>query len=220
MVCHSTEHMPQHGRVAALRIRQVVVQPTANNQATLVGLAEVHAGAEGSHDRVHHRLQRFGNKGLQRIAGHGQAETRKARNDARMACHRHTDLFGTDVAKVRLDANHAAFRRLAETRDLAVLQDIHAERRSGARIAPSHGVVAGRAAAGLHETTEHGVTRIGCRVQQRNALLHFFACEHEGVDAVQVHGAHPAVTGFHVVARMQHVHDTALAEHDVVVQVL
>ena len=137
-----------------------------------------------------------------------------------MARHRHADLLGTDVAKVRLDANHAAFRRLAETRDLAVLQDIHAERRSRTRIAPSHGVVAGRATARLHETTEHGVARIGCGVQQRNALLHFFACEHEGVDAVQVHGAHPAVTGFHVVARMQHVHDAALAEHDVVVQVL
>ena len=81
----------------------------------------------------------------------------------------------------------------ADARDLAVLDDVDAERVGRARIAPGDRVVARRAAAPLQRRAEHRIAQIGADVERRaERLAPRAGVEPLVVDAVRAVGVHDA----------------------------
>ncbi len=104
--------------------------------------------------------------------------------------------------------------------DLAVLDDIDAERARGARIAPGHRIVSRHAAATLQRGAQDRMAQVGRDVQRRTECLGLLRRQPFVVDAVQPIGMHMALEHLHVVHRMRQHHHAARRVHDVVVQLL
>ena len=107
---------------------------------------------------------------------------------------------------------------LHEARHLAVLDDVHAERIRGARVAPGHRVVPRGAGAPLQEPAEDREARLRGHLQERGLRGHLRAAEDVHIDAVHAHGVGPARDRLQVMAAVRQDHKSALAEHDVEVQ--
>ena len=200
---------------AALAIAVVLIDAGADHQIPLVALADVGVNRVAHHDRGENRLQRLRDQRLQRMALDGQAEAGHAGDHRRMARGHDRDLPRLDEPPGRIDADDRAVLA-ADTRDLAVLDDVDTERIGRAREAPGHGIVPRHPATALQRGTEHGITRV--EVDEGNPLLHLGRRQHLGVDAVQPIRRDAPLDVTHVLQRVPQVHDAALAEHHVVVQ--
>ena len=126
---------------------------------------------------------------------------------------------GPDGAARRLETGDApAVAR--DAGDLAVLDDVDAERVGAARIAPGHGVVAAGAAARLVVGAEDRIAAVGIVVDDRHDLLHLGRRDHAAVEAGEPVGVRGALEGAELVLGLaQHEH-AARGEHDVEVQLL
>ena len=130
----------------------------------------------------------------------------------------------TPILRVRImprlvsSASTAPLRVAPDARDLAVLDDVDAERIGGARIAPGDRIVPRRAAAALQRRAQHRIADVGLDVERRAECLRLFGGQPFIVDAVAAVGMHMALDDLHVVHRVRQHHDAARREHDVVVQ--
>ncbi len=103
---------------------------------------------------------------------------------------------------------------------LALLDDVHAPRIRRARESPRNRVVPRNAGAALQGGAEYRVTRIRRGIDEGNRLRDLFGIDYFGIDTVQTVGVDAAFDVAHVLQRMTQVVHAALAEHDVVVEVL
>ena len=147
----------------------------------------------------------------------GQADAGHAGHHAGVTRRHDRHLFGFDEATRGVHTGDLA-ALAANAGDLAVLDDVHTQGVSGARKAPSHGVVTRHTGAALQRSAEHGVA--GVQVDEGDHLLDLFGCDHFGVHTVEAVGVDAALDVAHVLQGVAQVHDAALAEHDVVVDVL
>jgi hypothetical protein len=93
-------------QAAGLRIGDVGIRPGADDHLALVRLR--HMGVDGvrNHDARHHRLDRFRDQRLQRIAVERHYPYARPRNDDRsVAGGDDADLLSSDVSDRRLDTN-------------------------------------------------------------------------------------------------------------------
>ncbi|CAI8351017.1 MAG: Uncharacterised protein [Rhodospirillaceae bacterium] len=204
---------------AALPVGNVLIHARADHQFTLVGLGDIGVDGIRHHHGVDCRLDRFRDQRLQRVALHRQVEAGHRRQHRGMSGRDQPDLLGLDRPLGGLHAlDHAAFDIKAG--DAAVLDDVHAHLVALAGVAPGDGVVAGGPTAGLERGTQHGIASTPAQVDARYLFLHTCGVEIDGIDTVEPVGVHPPLGVAHVGDVVGEVHDPALAEHDVVVQVL
>src|SRR5690606_26835861 len=129
----------ENRQVAPLSIGRNAVQRTADDQFSLVRLADINARVRRDHHRIENRLYRFGNAGLQGIGVDRQPEPCLGGEYRGMPGHSHAGSLRPYRAARRHDA--ATTSALDdEIGDLAVLYDIHANAASSARITPGHGI--------------------------------------------------------------------------------
>ena len=102
---------------------------------------------------------------------------------------------------------------------LALLDDVHAHRRTGPRIAPGHGIMPRRAAARLIEGAQHRIAR-PVDIDDRHQFLDPVRSDPFGLHALQHVGMHRAQIAPHLVMGLGQHQQAARAEHDVVVQIL
>lgn len=169
------------------------------------------------HDRIDDGLDRLGDERLQRVtldrqphAGHIGKRGRVSGGDDR-------DLLRLDEALHRIDPGDLA-AVAANAGHLAVLDEIDARRIGAAREAPGHRVVPRHAAAPLKRGTEHRIAAV--EVDGRLDFLDLLRREVLGIHAVEPVRIDAALRIAHVLQRMREVHHAALAEHDVVVEIL
>ena len=115
------------------------------------------------------------------MAGRGNADARRA-----------------DEAAGGLDAADRAVGVAPDAGDLAVLDDVDAQRVGGARIAPGDRIVARGAAAALQGGAEHRVADVA-NVQRRAEGLGLLGRQPLVVDAGGAVGVHVALEDLHVV---------------------
>ncbi len=101
------EHLQQPGdhgflrrQIAALAMRRHAVEPAAEDQLPLVGLADIGSGAEIEQHRVEHRLHRLRHEGLQRIGLDRQPRTRHRRKAGRGTCGRQRNTRSARIVPV------------------------------------------------------------------------------------------------------------------------
>ncbi len=143
-------HVLDGRQIAALGVGVVAVDIAAEDEAALVGLADVEMPRAEGDDLVDHGLEALRHEGLQHVALDGQAQARHRRDLGGAPGAGEADLLRADEAARRLHAEHAPALD-ANARDLAVLDDVDAALVRRAGIAPRHGVVAHRAAAPLQQ---------------------------------------------------------------------
>ncbi len=135
-----------------------------------------------------------------------------------MARDDHAKLVAADGSLRGLDTRDlAALGRHAG--DLALLDHVHAHRRTGAGIAPGHRVVARGAAAFLVKRAEDRIAR-PLDVDDRDKLLDLIRPDPAGFDPLQVVGIDGALVATDLVFGLAQHQKPAGGEHDVVVQVL
>src|SRR3546814_7849485 len=121
-----------------------------------------------------------------------------------MARHRHAYRVAADRAEAGL---HAAYVAVLddEAFNLAVLDDVDAQRRCRAGVAPGDGVMPGRASAWLVQAAENRKARRLVKTGNVGADARFVM--QVGIDAVEAHGIGRASQHLHAMAVMsQHPH--------------
>ena len=205
--------------IAALGVGIVAVDIAAEDEAALVRLADVEMpGAEGD-DAGDDRLQGFGDERLQYVRFDRQIDAGFRCQKRRMASDGEADLFGVDRAARRLHAGDGAGCVAQKACNLAILDDVDAQRGSGAGVTPDDGVVARRAAAPLQEAALNWEARI-VEIQERRHAAHIVGVEQFGIDAVESHRVATPGVSVALCVGVEEVHDPALADHRVVVEVL
>ena len=116
-----------------------------------------------------------------------------------------------------LDRLHRTLLVAPDADDLAVLNDVDAQRIGGAGVTPGHGIVPRGAAATLQRGPEHRVADVAY-VQWRTEFLGLLRAQPLIVDAVGAIGMHVALDHLYVVYRVGQHHDPSRREHDVVVE--
>ena len=132
----------------------------------------------------------------------------------------HADPLGRDRPTRRLDAGDRAGGVAADRRHLAILNDIDAAGRSGARIAPGDGVVPRRAAAPLQRGPDDRIANVARDVEKRAEGLRLIRGQPFVVDAGQAIGVNVALADLNVMRIVREHHDPARRIHDVVVELL
>ncbi len=168
-------------------------------------------------DGVEHGLDGFAHHGLQGVAGDGQAKSGQRRQHRTVAGGRDADTLRLDPPPVGVPPRHPAIL-LDEVRDLAVLDDVHAQRGGGARIAPGHGVMPRRAGPPLRESAENGQTRLGDKSSAGASAPTSSRVSSSAAMPFIAHGIGPARHGIQVVAAVRQHDQASLAQHDVEVQ--
>ncbi len=102
--------------------------------------------------------------------------------------------------------------------DLAILDDVDAERIGRARIAPGDGVVARGAAAPLQGRAQHRIADVVFDVERRAEFLGLGRFQPLIVDSAAPVGVHVALEHLNVVHGVREHHDAARREHDVVIE--
>ena len=202
-----------------MRVGGVGVDAGADDELALIRLTDVDVHRVRHDDAVEDRLDRLGNERLQGVALDRQAEAGHAGEHARMSGDDDADLLRADRPARRLDACDAAARNL-EGRHLAILNDVDAEAVGGARKTPGDRVMAGNARAPLQSGAEDRVAQGGAHVEDRAEGLDARRIEPLGIDAVQAVGIDAPARLAHVAQIVGEVHDAALGQHDVVVEIL
>ena len=208
-----------HVRRAALRVRVVRVDPGAHHQLALVRLADVHVDGVGHDDVRVDRLEQLRHQRLQGMALQRQADPGHRGHHRRMARSDDRHLPGGDRPANGFDADGATVLD-GDARDLAVLDQVDAEGVRRPRVAPRDVVVLGDAAARLVGRAEDRVAHVGRHVDDRAQALDVLGLEPLGVDAVEPVRVDPPHALADVVQVVGQVDDTALAEQQVVVELL
>ena len=208
-----------HVRRAALRVRVVRVDPGAHHQLALVRLADVHVDGVGHDDGRVDRFEQLRHQRLQGMALERQADPGHRGHHGRMARGDDRDPPGGDRPARGLDAGDATVLH-GDAGDLAVLDQVDAEGVRGPRIAPRDVVVLGDAAARLVGRAEDRVANVGRHVDDRTQALDVLGLEPLGVDAVEPVRVDPPHALADVVQVVGQVDDAALAEQQVVVELL
>ena len=136
-----------------------------------------------------------------------------------MACDNDAHLARGDRAPGGLHAGHPAGRHV-DAGDLAILDDVHAARVRRPRKAPGDGVMARVAAPPLQGAAHDRVARVRRGVEDRAEGLDLFHGQELGVDRVEPVGVDPPGRLLQVVDVVDQVQHAALAEHQVVVELL
>ena len=172
----------------------------------------------GHHHHIHAGFDGLGHQGLQRHGLDRQAETGHFGHLTRVASDDDAQFATADVAFGGLDpADLTALGPHAG--HLALLDDVHAHGRTGAGIAPGHGVMARGAAARLPQRPQHRIAR-AVDVQDRAQFLDAGGADEFGHHPLQRIGMGGAQIAAHLMVGLGQHHDTARREHDVVVQIL
>ena len=124
-----------------------------------------------------------------------------------------------DGAACRLDAGHFAVFAF-DARNLALFENIDAECVGRTREAPGNRIVPRNPGAALQRSPEDRIARRRRRIDNRNCFLDLLRSHDLGIDAVQPIRRDASLDIAHVLQSVTEVVDAALAEHDVVVQVL
>ena len=148
----------------------------------------------------------------------GRREAGHRRDARRIAGDGERHLLRADGPPRGLDADGAAALDL-DAGDLAVLDDVDAERVGGAGVAPGDRVVAHRAAAPLQQPALDREARI-VEVEHRRQPAHALGVEQLGIDAVEAHGVAAPGIGVALRVGMEEIEHAALADHGVVVELL
>ena len=208
-----------HVRRAALCVRVVRVDPGAHHQLALVRLADVHVDGVGHHDVRVDRFEQLRHQRLQGMALEREADPRHRGNHGRMARSDDRHPPGGDRPAYGFDADRATVRH-GDAGDLAVLDQVHPEGVRRARVAPRDVVVLGDAAPRLVGRAEDRVADIRRHVDDRIQALDVLGPKPLGVDAVQPVRVDPPHALADVVQVVGQVDDAALAEQQVVVELL
>ena len=107
-----------------------------------------------------------------------------------------------------------------DPRDLTALDHVDAQPIRAAREGPRDVVVLRDAAARLVRRAEHGIPDMVARLDDRADLLDAVRVDPLRVDAAEAVGVHAAAALAHVAEAVREVQDAALAEQDVVVELL
>jgi hypothetical protein len=201
-----------------LGIGHVLVRAGADHELALVGLRDVGVDGVGHHHAGKHRLHRLGDERLEGEALERHPQAGLLHDHAGVARRHHADPRGADEAAGGLHPLHRPVEGAADARDLAVLDDVHAERIGRAGIAPGHRVVAGGAAAPLQGRAHDRVAQALGDVERRAEFLGLFRRQPLVVDAVEAVGVDVALEALHVVHVVGEHHHPAGRIHDVVVQ--
>jgi hypothetical protein len=148
-----------------------------------------------------------------------QLEARHRRHLRCMPGHRQPYSARADLAARGLHADDA-LALAQESRHLAILDDVHAQRVGGSGIAPCDRVMPGGAAARLEKAAINRKAGILREIEMRDHALHLLARQQFGVDAVQPHGVAAPRIGVHLRVGVGEVQHAALREHHVEVEVL
>ena len=169
-------------------------------------------------DAGQHGLEPFGDEGLQHVAFNGQAHASLGHEAARGARDGAADFACTDEAFSGLHAQTFALFDL-EAGDLAILEDVDPVLVGAARVTPGHRVMAHRAAAPLRQTALDGEAGV-VEIEERVFAFDRVEVEIFGIRAVQLHRVAAPDEGVALRVGMDQVHDPALADHGVVVEIL
>ena len=133
-------------QIAPLGKRIVAVDIAAHDQLPLVRLGNLEMRRTKGHHRIQAGFDRLADHGLEDVGLNGQAHPRHGRQLCRMSGHRQADPAAGNIPARGFQAGDAA-PVPADTRNLAILNNINASlvRRPG--IAPGHRVMARGAAA-------------------------------------------------------------------------
>ena len=138
---------------------------------------------------------------------------------AGVTCDRYADFPGADKAARGFNAED--FVALAfEAGNFALLNDVDTTLISTACITPGDCIVARGAAAWLSNTTNNREAGVFREIEVRHQFADAVDIEDFRVDTVQTHRVGAANSGVALCVGVEQVHDAALAEHHVVVQVL
>ncbi len=144
----------------------VAIDAGAYHQFALVGLAHIGMHLVGHDDRGHDRFYGFRYQGLQGVAFQGQANTRHGRQHRGMPRRYNAHQGRANITQGGPHALDPA-RLDIETRDLAILDDIHALFVGTPGIAPGDRIMAGHAGAALQGAADDGIADVGVQVQDR-----------------------------------------------------
>jgi hypothetical protein len=150
---------------------------------------------------------------------HRQPEARQLCQHAAVPCRREADPAGEDPAAAGLHPRDPV-AVLDEAGDLASLDQVHTQLVGPPGQRPGDVVVLGDAGAGLEGGTEDRVTGVGGDVEDGADLGDLVRPEPFGVDAVEAVGVDPADAVADVLRGVREVEHAALAEEEVVVQLL
>ncbi len=131
----------------------------------------------------------------------------------------HADFLRGNVAPRGLDASHLAAFTL-DARDLAILDDIDTEGIRRPCIAPGDAVMTGNAAAPLQGCAKNRMPCFFRDIDDRAEFPHPVRIQPFRIDAVQAVRIDPAHPFADIAKTVGKVHDTTLAQHDVVVDLL
>ena len=148
----------------------------------------------------------------------GHLHTQESTDRAAMPGDCEDDLFRLDVAAGSLDARSETGGG-PHADDLAIFDDIHAERRGRTRVAPSNRVVPHGAAAPLQKCTHHRETPRATGIKLGRETSQSTRVEELGIDAGNAHGIAAAGERDHVAIAVRQIDDAARAVHDVVVEI-
>jgi len=140
------------GQIAALGVGIIPVDIATKNQPALVRLAAIEMPCAECHDTGHHRLQSFGDEGLQDMGLHRQAHLGLRHQAARGARDSASDLACTDEPARCLHTKACAILN-AKTRYFAILDNIHAPAIRTACVTPCNGIMPHGAATMLGQPT-------------------------------------------------------------------
>src|SRR3984957_9167601 len=135
-----------------------------------------------------------------------------------MAGDRDTDRFSANFAQIRLDADARAILH-DEARRLAILDDVDAKPVGGARITPGDSVVPSGSSALLPDATVRqiaGIERLG---HERQPFTDLLRTPELRIDAIEPHRIGESRGHLELSWRMRKIEDTALAQHDVKIEV-
>ena len=197
-----------------MRVVVVGVGTASDNQLALVRLADVSVHRVRHHDDVKARLERFGHACLQCEALKGQTQPRHLGDLSRMSRGDDGDFVCADVAAFGFDAGNLV-ALAADSRNRAVLYDVHAALGGAAGVSPCDGVMARGPAAGLIQCAENGIARLGRTVQQGHKLFDLGGCEHLYVQALVASGIGMAAHGAHIMFGLAEHQKSPRREHRV-----
>jgi hypothetical protein len=204
---------------AALPVAVVLVHARAHHELSLVRLGAVHVHVVAHHDGRVDGLEQLADQGLQRAGLDGQAHPGGLGDLGGVPGRGERDLAGIDPTAGGLDADGTAVLD-DHAGDLAVLDDVHAQLIGLARQGPGDVVVLGDAGAGLVGRPEHRIADVLGGVQDRHDLLDLLGVEPFGVHAVEPVGVDAAHGAAHVAEGVVEVEHAALAEQEVVLELL
>src|SRR5574337_1992630 len=128
------------------------------------------------------------------------------------------DLLGADDAATGLHRLHPSSTTAADGGDLAILDDVDAERVGGAGVAPGHRVVPGGARAALQGRPQHRVAHIVGDIEWGAECLRLFGRQPFVIDAVYPVGVDVALEDLHVMNVVRQHHHATLRKHKIVVE--